>query len=269
MKYFNISNFQIISKSEARQLLASGFKVVNNIVGPVPMLQKYIKDRNYRKGIDEKFAIKLGLQKLSFDEIREQLMDLSVHEILRMRLVSKEWRTIIDEESFWCRLLKRDHNVSMTENCFNNYKLRSNKYYKIAEKLFNVVPEDEKTLKNTIESNVKLLESIEMEIIRKFHKLYEKRYHNIAQEMYNFGNEVFGIDMDNTYGDAKTNIVFYDLLFGGELDSEEMSFFVNIYFQLLGFEEDHFDIYDYPYYNAVNETGAILDLVNLYSDLVA
>jgi hypothetical protein len=133
MKYFSISDLRVISKQEAQQLLDRGFKAVKHIVGPIPMLQKYINDPKYRLNIDEKFAIKLNLKKLSFDEIREQLMDIPVHEILKMRLVSKKWKDVIDEDLFWCRLLKRDHNVSEDKNCFNNYKMRSNKYYKVGE----------------------------------------------------------------------------------------------------------------------------------------
>jgi hypothetical protein len=72
---------------------------------------------------------------LSGDEIREQMMNMTIREILERRLVSKEWRDIIDEDSFWCRLIKRDYNEDKSDNCKMQYREMGNVYYHIAKEM--------------------------------------------------------------------------------------------------------------------------------------
>jgi hypothetical protein len=59
----------------------------------------------------------------SNDVTREEFMNMTVQEILQLRTVSKKWRNIIDEDSFWCRLIKRDYGVTQTDGCFDSYKV--------------------------------------------------------------------------------------------------------------------------------------------------
>jgi hypothetical protein len=62
------------------------------------------------------------------DEIYEQLMNMTIHEILEKRSVSYRLRNMIDKDNFWCRLLKRDHGVSQYKDCQQTYnKHHSNK----------------------------------------------------------------------------------------------------------------------------------------------
>ena len=53
---------------------------------------------------------------MSFDVIPKeviqvQLSYLSIKDILKCRLISKEFRDIIDDNNFWYTLIKRDHFV--------------------------------------------------------------------------------------------------------------------------------------------------------------
>jgi hypothetical protein len=102
-------------------------------------------------------------EKLSFDEIREKLMHLTVQEILQKRSISHQWRAIIDEDSFWCRLLKRDYDEDLSENCNQRYRLKSDKYYKIALDIFNFSDID-------VSESVFLLQQLETDVIQKYIK---------------------------------------------------------------------------------------------------
>jgi hypothetical protein len=70
------------------------------------------------------FNIDSKYKEVSHDSIREQLMDMTIKEILNKRLVSREWKEIIDSDSFWCRLLDRDYNDfdHKHEKCQESYK---------------------------------------------------------------------------------------------------------------------------------------------------
>jgi hypothetical protein len=115
--------------------------------------------------------------RLSGDEMREQMMNMTINEILDRRLVSREWRDIIDEDSFWCRLIKRDYDEDVTTNCKIQYRKMTNKYYNVARRFSEIKGEFEKTLKkckmplikksvdNSVDDNIKLLENYEDGIV--------------------------------------------------------------------------------------------------------
>jgi hypothetical protein len=60
----------------------------------------------------------------SDDEIKEQLMNMTIREINEKRLISKRWRKLIDSDSFWCRLLERDYNILPSEHLYENCKIK-------------------------------------------------------------------------------------------------------------------------------------------------
>ena len=64
----------------------------------------------------------LPLSILSDDEIREQLYDMTLREILEKRKLNKRWKKIIDDDKFWCRLLNRDYKIRKTKDCKKSYQ---------------------------------------------------------------------------------------------------------------------------------------------------
>jgi hypothetical protein len=64
----------------------------------------------------------------SDDVIYEQLMHLTIREILEYRFVSKRMNDLISSDVFWCRLLKRDRNIDETVNCRQRYEIGESIY---------------------------------------------------------------------------------------------------------------------------------------------
>jgi hypothetical protein len=134
--YFHLEELKIISKAEALILLNNGYKRVNNIIGSKNMLEIYISDKTYRTKINDTFNYLLKSNEVSSDSVREQLLGMTIPEILQKRLVSKKWRNIIDEDSFWSRLIKRDFDEDI-----NNINV-NNPMYNASLTLSNILPEN-------------------------------------------------------------------------------------------------------------------------------
>jgi hypothetical protein len=124
MEYFDIERKQLINRDKAKLLISIGYKRVNHIIGTTISLEKYIHDIVFRREINSQVLFQKNVRKVSTDSIREELMDMTISEILDKRLVSKEWKQIIDENSFWCRLLDRDYPEydHQKTDCLNSYK---------------------------------------------------------------------------------------------------------------------------------------------------
>jgi hypothetical protein len=95
------------------------------------------------------------MDNLSDDEIREQLMNMTINEINEKRLVSKRWRDIVDDDSFWCRLLQRDHIIYPAQhkytNCQHKYKERTRMIKYVRENMEDIVTNILKNLGDPLE----------------------------------------------------------------------------------------------------------------------
>jgi hypothetical protein len=75
------------------------------------------------------FRYKMNIELFQSDDvIYEQLMHLTIREILEYRFVSKRMNDLISSDVFWCRLLKRDRNIDETVNCRQRYEIGESMY---------------------------------------------------------------------------------------------------------------------------------------------
>ena len=63
-------------------------------------------------------------KELPIDVMKEQLLRLPIGDIVKNRRISKEYKGIIDENNFWCDLIRRDYpNIKFNKDaCENDYK---------------------------------------------------------------------------------------------------------------------------------------------------
>ena len=59
--------------------------------------------------------------KFTDEEVENSLLKLNSYEILKMAQLSPQYNRIITSNSFWCKMLKRDFNVTCTTTCFIKY----------------------------------------------------------------------------------------------------------------------------------------------------
>ena len=64
------------------------------------------------------------LTDLSDDEIREQLYNMTIKEILDARLYSKRWDKIISDDKFWCKLLNMRYKIKKSKDCLETLQNR-------------------------------------------------------------------------------------------------------------------------------------------------
>ena len=118
--------------------------------------------------IEEKYIHK----DLPEDTIREYLLKLPVKDIVRSRRTSREFKDIIDDNSFWCNLIERDYKGK------NYDKTKCNEEYKelyLYEKIPFITVEDFNVVKNLSERyqlQVNIIDFIEGLTIEKKGKLY-------------------------------------------------------------------------------------------------
>jgi hypothetical protein len=64
--------------------------------------------------------------------LREIIYDMTLEEIVNLRLVSKRWNDIISDDRFWCALLKYTYDLEKNTQCIIEYK----KLYKIENDIY-------------------------------------------------------------------------------------------------------------------------------------
>ena len=80
---------------------------------------------------------------MCYDIIWVILLNLSYEEIMNKRLISKDWKAIIENDNFWCELYKKHFKKNVKGDCYKKYtfeyihqNIKKKKMFRLDEKFF-------------------------------------------------------------------------------------------------------------------------------------